>query len=1036
MQEFTVREFVARQRDLLELELNAEQDEEKSIASLVDNKGLEKDKNGDDDERPSHVLRHLEPSEISVGLYGRTMVTLTVLEGREKSATSALLPAHRFSVGDETEIHSKQKSANKEAIGGVISAVTDTSITIALYGKRASNINNNEGNDEDEEDSLLGPPPLTIIPRSSVEVHRKLIKSLDELQRDGADHKVAGSVIDALFGQPKSFPEFTYTPIEPFNKNLDTSQLEAICFALNGGERPISLIHGPPGTGKTTTIAELIRQAVYVHNYKVLVTAPSNVAVDNVLSRLISDQPTGKAKRSKRKDRQAKLKTVRLGHPARIHSNLLPFSLESLVQNAEGTEIVSDVRGELQAFLRILANPKSRGADKRVAYREIKALRKEIKAREQKVVKDLIQEAQVVLATNVGAANYMLNSVEFDLVVIDEAAQALEASCWIPILRGKRLVLAGDHCQLPPTIKSKASKVQKGLGKTLFERTMELYGDNDCPNEKGNVSRMLQVQYRMHSDIAGWASKVMYNGQLQTHESVGARTLSQLPHVTESSDVDVDDDIQATTLLLIDTAGCDMHETANAAGSRYNDGEAQLVAQHVRSLLEIGLQQDEIAIISPYNGQVDLLRTMLLPDAPKLEIRSVDGFQGGEREAVVLSLVRSSDRAGCAGIGFLRDDRRLNVAVTRAKRHCAVVCDSETVTQSKFINGLVDWMASNGLHRSAVEFLSSPQDGISNSDMHAAEMEILRVMDTTSLSAGNGVKPKLTKQTDRSTTPSMSSRGEQHRQDLNHKKCPKADEEERRKAMLDKITAFAEEGKNGDEMRLSSDLSRFDRRVVHEFATQLGLDHHSEGTDGVDRKIILKIKEEVAVDQNKDDMAIGDVNEKDVASTVASTPSAFSALHIESDDSSEASNASTKEQQADVKPLAKQRQQRHIQQSKQTGQSKTVQEGGGKKKKTKNKGQKLGFSTSNNKNENTATADDIPDDLDDMAFLDSQIEKVQSSHGRKVDGKGEYRTIVNGILISKPTLREREKDQQASSALRAKLKQTQDGRKAKRKPNK
>jgi hypothetical protein len=169
---------------------------------------------------------------------------------------------------------------------------------------------------------------------------------------------------------------------------------------------------------------------------------------------------------------------------------------------------------------------------------------------------------------------------------------------------------------------------------------------------------------------------------------------------------------------------------------------------------------------------------------------------------------------------------------------------------------------------------------------------------------------------------------------------------------------------------------------------------------------------------------------------VASTPSAFSALHVESDDSSEASNASTKEQQADVKPLAKQRQQRHIQQSKQTGQSKTVQEGGGKKKKTKNKGQKLGFSTSNNKNENTATADDIPDDLDDMAFLDSQIEKVQSSHGRKVDGKGEYRTIVNGILISKPTLREREKDQQASSALRAKLKQTQDGRKAKRKPNK
>jgi hypothetical protein len=376
------------------------------------------------------------------------------------------------------------------------------------------------------------------------------------------------------------------------------------------------------------------------------------------------------------------------------------------------------------------------------------------------------------------------------------------------------------------------------------------------------------------------------------------------------------------------------------------------------------------------------------------------------------------------------------------------VCDSETVTQSKFIKGLVDWMASNGLHRSAVEFLSSPQDDISNSNIHAADKEILSVMDTTSLSAGNGVKPKLTKQTDGSTMPSTPSCGEQHRQDFHHKKCPKADEGERRKATLDKITAFAEEGKNGDEMRLSSDLSRFDRRVVREFATQLGLDHHSEGTDGVDRKIILKIKEEVAVNQNKDDLAIGDANEKDVASTVASRPSAFSVLHIESDDdSSESSNASTKEQQAEVKPLSasinailgdltKQRQQRHLQQSKQTRQSKTVKAGGGKKKKTKKKGQKPGCSTSNNKNENTATVDDIPDDLDDMAFLDSQIEKVQSSHGRKVDGKGEYRTIVNGILISKPAPREREKNQQASSALRAKMMQTQDGRKTKWKPKK
>jgi ATP-dependent RNA/DNA helicase IGHMBP2 len=266
------------------------------------------------------------------------------------------------------------------------------------------------------------------------------------------------------------------------------------------------------------------------------------------------------------------------------------------VQNADGTKIVSDVRDELQSFLRILSNSKSRGADKRLAYREVKALRKEVKTREQKVVKNLVSEAQVILATNVGAANSMLKDAEFDLVVIDEAAQALEASCWIPILHGKRLVLAGDHCQLPPTIKSNMPSVQKGLGQTLFERIMEMYGDkNNINNSKGAVSRMLRVQYRMHLDIANWASAAMYHGQLQTHENVKSRTLSQLPHIREAQD-GIGEEIGEISLLLIDTAGCEMHETVNAAGSRYNDGEAQIVAHHVHALLAMGLKQEEIAV--------------------------------------------------------------------------------------------------------------------------------------------------------------------------------------------------------------------------------------------------------------------------------------------------------------------------------------------------------------------------------------------------------------------------------------------------------
>jgi superfamily I DNA and/or RNA helicase len=414
---------------------------------------------------------------------------------------------------------------------------------------------------------------------------------------------------------------------------------------------------------KTTTVVELIQQAVLRRGYKVLVAAPSNVAVDNVLAKLVvvDASVNGNSNHNnKRKSQNNKLRVVRLGHPARLQAKILPYSLEALVQQADGTDIVSDVRQELGSYLKIATNTKSRSSDKRLAYKEIKALRKEVRTREEKVVQELLNNAQVVLATCVGAGNRLLRELNFDLVVIDEAAQALEAACWIPALRGAKLVLAGDHCQLPPTIKSRNPEVEKGLSQTMFERLMALYGDIDCPAaaaKEGRISRMLQVQYRMHETISDWASAAMYHGKLQTHESVKQRTLSQL---TGKSD---DDGVAQVALLLIDTAGCQMYESVNAAGSRFNVGEAELVARQVRLLVsEVGVQQEEIAVITPYNGQVEILRTALLPDFPKLEIRSVDGFQGGEREAVVLSLVRSSERGGRDGIGFLKNERRLNVA--------------------------------------------------------------------------------------------------------------------------------------------------------------------------------------------------------------------------------------------------------------------------------------------------------------------------------------------------------------------------------------
>jgi len=819
-------------------------------------------------------------------------------------------------------------------------------------------------------------------------------------------------------------------------------------------------------TGKTTTVAELIRQAVYDHGMKVLVTAPSNVAVDNVLERLAASTRSAVPKKKqkgapKTKNDNKPLRMVRLGHPARIKPSILQYSLEALVQSHDGTEIVKDVRSELQSFLRILTNPKSRGNDKRLAYREVKSLRKEVRTREEKVVKELIANSQVVLATTVGAASRLLQAVTdptggngnsskagFDLVIIDEAAQALEASCWIPILKGKKLVLAGDHCQLPPTIMCKHSKVQAGLGKTLFERLMKLYGDdrkkvkkqskeNDNNGDTENkekvqpprVSRMLKVQYRMHENISNWASQASYHGELMTHDSVRHRTIGQLVKQGEVSDNNtstsddniVDDDVISTVaMLLLDTAGCGMHESETPSGSRFNEGEAQVVAKHVESLLEKGVRPEQIAVITPYNGQVELLRNMLLPDHPKLEIRSVDGFQGGEREAVVLSLVRSSERTGKkgdAGIGFLRDNRRLNVAVTRAKRHCAVICDSETVSQSKFLKGLLSWVEEHGEQRAAIDYLSGSSE--MNNDLRDADFELQKAM---AQLAKAEKKDKKTAPKQKNLAPNQT------------------DDEAIRKELLDKIARFAQTGKQGEEMTLASELTPFDRRVVHEFAEQIGLGHRSEGERDY-RRIILCIEKPVAIPLIPE--VVEEVQEepeiKDTAGNeVPSASSGFAALALDDDSESEEEEAEKSEQDVSepaatnnlLANLARERELR----AKEQKQGQTPTASNSKKKKNKPKAQKLG---GNKPAQKKADKDDLDEDLDDLAFLDKQIDKVQNSHGRKVEGSGSnYKTVINGILISKPAPKEKEKNTRAASALQSKLKQTQTDRKAKPKKKK
>ncbi|MFY9341967.1 MAG: IGHMBP2 family helicase, partial [Planctomycetota bacterium] len=471
---------------------------------------------------------------------------------------------------------------------------------------------------------------------------------------------------DVLFGERD--PEFGGKPADDavawFDPALDDSQRQAIAHALRAEH--VALIHGPPGTGKTTAVVELIRQAV-TRGERVLAVAPSNVAVDNLAERLL---PCG-------------LRLVRLGHPARVHANVRDVSLASLVADAPEQKLLRDVKREVDQGLRRVHRAKSR-QDRFAARNEVRALRAELRQIEDAVTRGFVDGADVVLATPVGAASELLER-PFDLVVIDEAAQGLEAACWLPLFRGKRAVLAGDHRQLPPTIQSEAA-ARGGLGRTLFERLMEsAHGPA--------IGRMLTVQYRMHERIMGWSSQRLYGGQLIAAAAVRAHLLTDLPDV-------VANDWTTEPLCFVDTAGCGHEESAgDDEGSKSNPGEADLVVRIVQELRDANVPATAIAVITPYNAQVQLLRARLGGEIG-LEIGTVDGLQGREKEAVVVSLVRSNERGE---VGFLAELRRLNVALTRARRHLTVIGDSATLAYDADLRGLVEHLQQHARYRSAFE---------------------------------------------------------------------------------------------------------------------------------------------------------------------------------------------------------------------------------------------------------------------------------------------------------------------------------------------
>ncbi|XP_073150722.1 uncharacterized protein [Henckelia pumila] len=563
-----------------------------------------------------------------------------------------VLPPHKFGNHDVVVLKPNKADLGSPPLGqGVVYRIKDSSITVAF--------------DDIPEEGLN--IPLRLEKVANEVTYRRMKDTLIQLSK-GVQKGPAADLVPVLFGERPptvSKKDINFTPV---NSNLDSSQKDAISKALSS--KDLFLLHGPPGTGKTTTVIEIILQEVK-RGSKILACAASNIAVDNIVERLVP---------------HSRVKLVRVGHPARLLPQVLESALDAQVLRGDNSALANDIRKEMKLLNGRLLKAKDKNT-KRDIRKELKSLSKEERKRQQLAVTDVIKNADVVLTTLTGALSKTLEGFSFDLIIIDEAAQALEIACWIALLKGPRCILAGDHLQLPPTIQSVEAE-KKGLGRTLFERLADLYGDD--------IMSMLTVQYRMHELIMNWSSEELYSSKVKAHPSVAAHTLYELADVKKSSSTE-------PTLLLIDIAGCDMEEKKDEEDSTLNEGEAAVAIAHARRLVESGVQAADVGIITPYAAQVVLLK-MLRGNENKLkdmEVSTVDGFQGREKEAIIISMVRSNSKKE---VGFLSDRRRMNVAVTRARRQCCIICDTETVVGDKFLKRLVEYFEEHGEYLSASEY--------------------------------------------------------------------------------------------------------------------------------------------------------------------------------------------------------------------------------------------------------------------------------------------------------------------------------------------
>ena len=485
--------------------------------------------------------------------------------------------------------------------------------------------------------------------------YRLMMEALDRVIRGKGR---LGYLRDLFYSHQK--PEtFSFRPMHfPY---LNPTQEQAVNEVLRA--KDVAIVHGPPGTGKTTTLVEAIRETL-MRESQVLVCAQSNMAVDWISEKLV--------------DRG--INVLRIGNPTRVNDKMLSFTYE---RRFEGHPDYPQLWA-LRKAIRDLRSHRKRGDEK--YHQRLESLKSRATELEIRINSELFGEARVIASTLVGSANRLLDGQKFGTLFIDEAAQALEAACWIPMRRISRVILAGDHCQLPPTVKSIAA-LKAGLGKTLMERIVEQHPE---------AVTLLKIQYRMNDDIMRFSSNYFYNGQVESAPEVKFRSI-----------LDLD-----TPITWIDTSQFDLppdsevtfrEQYIGESYGRINPAEAEVTLLALQNYFtRIGKQRllDEridVGIISPYRAQVQLLRRLLAkqdffkPFRRFISINTVDGFQGQERDVIVISLVRSNDDGQ---IGFLHDLRRMNVAITRARMKLIILGDRPTMTRHPFYRQLCHYIDS------------------------------------------------------------------------------------------------------------------------------------------------------------------------------------------------------------------------------------------------------------------------------------------------------------------------------------------------------